>query len=170
MKKIALLSIVALFMFACGQQAKKQETKAVEIEKEVVVLSIDEVLEQATDLADKEVIVKGTVMHVCKHGGSRCFLMGSNEDITIRIEAGEKIGAFDQEQMGSDLQIVGVLKEVITEADAHNPGKEHGEHAEGEGHEEGEDAATEEAHQIIAGNQEAAERVFFIEGIKVKEI
>ncbi len=172
MKKIALLIIVTFFMFACGQQAKKQETKAVEIEKEAIVLSIDEVLEQASDLADKEVIVKGTVMHVCQHGGQRCFLMGSNEDITIRIEAGEKIGAFEQEQMGSDLQIVGVLKEVKTEADAHNPGKEHGEDAEGEGHgeEHSNNAETNEAHQTIASNQEATERVFFIEGIKVKEI
>ena len=166
MKKNALLIIIAFLMFACGQQAKKQEAKTVE--KEAVVLSIDEVLEQAIDLADKEVIVKGTVMHVCKQGGERCFLMGSNEDVTIRIEAGEKIGAFNQEQMGSDLQIVGVLKEVKTEADAHNPGKEHGEQAEGEEHVD--DAATEEAHQTIAKNQEAAERVFFIEGLKMKEI
>jgi UDP-2,3-diacylglucosamine pyrophosphatase LpxH len=155
-------------MFACGQQAKKQEVKTVEVEKAAVVLSIDEVLEQATDLADKEVVVKGTVMHVCKQGGHRCFLMGSNEDITIRVEAGEKIGAFDQEQMGSELQIVGLLKEVKTEADAHNPGKEHGEHAEGEEHEH--DAEANEAHQTIAKNQESAERVFFIEGLKVKEI
>lgn len=166
MKKNTLLIIIAFFMFACGQQAKKQEAKTAE--KEAVVLSIDEVLEQAIDLADKEVIVKGTVMHVCKQGGERCFLMGSNEDVTIRIEAGEKIGAFSQEQMGSDLQIVGVLKEVKTEADAHNPGKEHGEVAEGEDHVD--DAATEEAHQTIAKNQEASERVFFIEGLKVKEI
>lgn len=168
MKKIALLSITALLMLACGQQANKQAVKTVETEKSVVVLTIDEVLEQANELADKEVIVKGTVMHVCKHGGGRCFLMGSNEDVTIRVEAGEKIGAFEQELMGSDLQIVGVLKEVKTEADAHNPGKEHGEHGEGETHEE--DADTEEAHAIIAENQETAEKVFFIEGLKVKEL
>jgi len=168
MKKIALLSIAAVFMFACGQQAKKQEAKTVETEKATVVLTIDEVLEQADDLADKEVVVKGTVMHVCKHGGGRCFLMGSNEDITIRVEAGEKIGAFEQEHMGSDLQIVGILKEVKTEADAHNPGKEHGEDGEVEAHDE--DVETEEAHAIIAENQEAAEKVFFIEGLKMKEL
>lgn len=171
MKKIALLSIAALLMFACGPQVKKQEAKTVETEKAAVVLTIDEVLEQADDLADKEVVVKGTVMHVCQHSGGRCFLMGSNEDITIRVEAGEKIGAFEQEHMGSDLQIVGILKEVKTEADAHNPGKEHGEHAEhGEGEAHEEDAETEAAHAIIAENQEAAEKVFFIEGLKVKEL
>ncbi len=165
MKKVALVSIIALFAFACGQQAKKQETKTAEPEKVAVVLTIDEVLEQAVELADQEVVVKGTVMHVCQHGGQRCFLMGSNEDITIRVEAGEKIGTFDQEQMGSDLEIVGILKEVKTEADAHNPGKEHGENADGE---HAESAETEAAHKIIAENQEVAERIFFIEGLKVK--
>lgn len=168
MKKIAWLSLVVFIAFACGQQAKKQEVKTVETEKAAVVLSIDEVLEQAFELADKEVIVKGTVMHVCKHGGQRCFLMGSNEDVTIRVEAGEKIGTFNQEQMGSDLEIVGVLREVKTEADAHNPEKEHGEHAEGEHHDD--DAETEVVHKIIAENEEATEIVFFIEGLKVKEI
>ena len=39
-------------------------------------------LEQSGDLADKEIVVKGTVMHVCQHGGQRCFLMGSTEDLT----------------------------------------------------------------------------------------
>lgn len=166
MKKLALLSLIVVFMISCGQSTKKQETKSAETENATVVLSVDELLEQATDLVDNEVVVKGTVFHVCQHGGQRCFLMGSTEDISIRVEAGEKIGAFSQEQMGSDLEIVGILKEVKTEADAHNPGKEHGE-AGGEEHEE--TAETSEAHKIIAENQEAAEVVFFIEGLKVKE-
>lgn len=165
MKKIALISLFALILFACGQQSQKQGKEA-EVEKQAaVVLSVDELLEKAPELANKEVTVKGTVFHVCQQGGERCFLMGSTEDFSIRIEAGEKIGAFTQEQMGSDLQIVGVLKEVLTEADAHNPGKEHGE-------EEGEveDAETTAAHEVLADNQAAAERVFFIEGLEVKEM
>ncbi|WP_052671198.1 hypothetical protein [Draconibacterium sediminis] len=164
MKKIALVSLFAVILFACGQQTKKQEAK-IEAEKSAVVLSVDELLEKAPELADNEVVVKGTVFHVCQQGGERCFLMGSTEDISIRVEAGEKLGAFTQEQMGSELEITGILKEVLTEADAHNPGKEHGE-------EEGEveDAETAAAHEVLAENQAAAERVFFIEGLKVKEM
>lgn len=171
MNKIVLLSVVAFLMFACGQ-SKKPDTKAVEQEKAAVVLTIDEVLEQAFELADKEVLLTGTVMHVCKSGGARCFLMGSNEDVTIRVEAGEKIGAFTQEQMGSDLVIAGILREVKTAADAHNPAKEHGEGEHGNeehAHDHDHDAEAETAHKIIAKNQETAERIFFVEGIKVKE-
>jgi hypothetical protein len=165
MKNLALLGIIVLMFLGCGKTNKNKQSVE-EQPAEVVVLTVDELYQKAADLADKEVIVKGTVMHVCKQGGARCFLMGSNEDMNIRVEAGEKIGAFSQEQMGSDLEIAGVLKVVRTEADAHNPGKEHGdaEHA----HEE--DEETENAHKIIAEAQEAAEVVYFIEGIKVKEL
>jgi len=164
MKKIALIGLVAILFASCGQQTKKQELKSESAQVEAIALTVDQVLDQAPELADREVVVKGTVMHVCQQGGQRCFLMGSNEDITIRIEAGEKIGAFSQELMGSELEIAGVLKEVKTEADAHNPGAEHGEME----HED--DAETQEAHKILAENQEAAERVFFIEGLTVKEL
>jgi hypothetical protein len=164
MKKIALIVTLAIMAFACSNSTKNQTTTEQEV-KEAVVLSIDDLYEKASELSDKEVVVTGTVMHVCQHGGQRCFLMGSNEDITIRVEAGEKIGAFSQEQMGSDLVITGILKEVKTEADAHNPGQEHGNE---DDHEH--DAQADEAHQIIAQNQEAAETVYFIEGLKVKEL
>lgn len=162
MKKLALLFAVTILVFGCGNQ-KTQKQEAEQVEKEVVVLTVDELYENAKDLADKEVLVKGTVMHVCQHGGQRCFIMGSNEDVNIRIEAGEKIGAFSQELMGSDIEISGVLKQVKTEAEAHNPG----EHSEGE-HKE--DAETENAHKVIAESQEASEVVYFIEGLKTKEI
>ena len=164
MKKIALIGLVAILFASCGQQTKKQELKSENTQVEAIALTVDQLLDQASELADQEVVVKGTVMHVCQQGGQRCFLMGSNEEITIRVVAGEKIGAFKQEQMGSELEIVGMLKEVKTEADAHNPGAEHGEME----HEE--NVETQEAHKILAENQEAAERVFFIEGFTVKEL
>ena len=162
MKNLVLIGVLAFLFFGCGNQNKKQQQSA---EPQAVVLTVDELFEKAADFTDKEVIVKGTVMHVCKQGGVRCFLMGSNEDINIRVEAGEKIGAFTQEQMGSDLEITGILKIVRTEADAHNPGKEHGENSTEET-----DSITEEAHRIIAESLEDAEIVYFIEGLSVKEI
>lgn len=170
MKKLALFSIVTLLFFACGNQSKNQQ-KTDEQPAQIVVLTVDELMQNAAEMADKEIIVKGTVMHVCNQGGARCFLMGSNEDINIRVEAGEKIGAFSQEQMGSELEIAGILKVVKTEADAHNPGKEHGEgETEEAGHAEENDVDTENAHRIIAESLEASELVYFIEGLTVKEI
>jgi hypothetical protein len=160
MKNLTLLSVIVFMLFGCGNQGKKQQEA---VAQPVVALTVDELYQKAPDLVDKEVVVKGTVMHVCKEGGARCFLMGSNENINVRVEAGEKIGAFKQEQMGSDLEIVGILKEVKTEADAHNPIVEQ------VAGEEPVDSVRAAAHQIIADAQEAAEVVYFIEGLKVNE-
>ncbi|MBT3383362.1 MAG: hypothetical protein HN778_01260 [Prolixibacteraceae bacterium] len=165
MKNLALVSLFAFLLISCGGQKKQQQNTDSQPETEIVVLTVDDLYENAADMVDKEVIVKGTVMHVCKQGGGRCFLMGSNEEINIRVEAGEKIGAFNQEQMGSELEIVGIFKEVKTEADAHNPA---GEHGEGDDHEH--DAEMDEAHRIIAESEEEAEVVYFIEGLKAKEL
>jgi len=153
---------MSILFFGCNNASKQNENQAAE--KSAVVYSVDDLYANAAELEGKEVVVKGTVMHVCKQGGGRCFLMGSTEDMNIRVEAGEKIGAFSQEQMGSDLTITGVFKEVRTEADAHNPAGEHGEE---EAHEE--DAETEEAHRIIAEAQEATDVVYFIEGLKIQK-
>lgn len=161
MKNLVLLSAIVFLFFGCGNQSKKQQEAT---EQAAIVLTVDELYGKAAELADKEVVVKGTVMHVCKEGGARCFLMGTNEQINIRVEAGEKIGAFNQEQMGSELEITGILKEVKTEADAHNPAKEHGESAEVA------DSASTAAHQVIAAAQDSAEVVYFIEGLSVKEV
>ncbi|HKL34544.1 MAG TPA: hypothetical protein VJ919_18535 [Tangfeifania sp.] len=162
MNKFVLISLMSILFFGCNNASKQNENQAAE--KSAVVYSVDDLYANAAELEGKEVVVKGTVMHVCKQGGGRCFLMGSTEDMNIRVEAGEKIGAFSQEQMGSDLTITGVFKEVRTEADAHNPAGEHGEE---EAHEE--DAETEEAHRIIAEAQEATDVVYFIEGLKIQK-
>lgn len=161
MKNLVWLSFFMLLVFGCSNQNKNNQ-KVDEQTTQAVVLSVDELYANAADLVDKEVVVKGTVMHVCKEGGARCFLMGSTEDKNIRVEAGEKIGAFRQEQMGSDLEIVGILKEVKTEAQAHNPIVEQG------GSEETIDSVRAAAHQIIAEAQESAEVVYFMEGLQVK--
>jgi hypothetical protein len=108
MKKTLIVFLSLVVFFACTNQnkQKKDDKSAAQ-----VVLTVDELEAQAKDLVGKEVLVKGTVTHVCKESGARCFIMGSNEDIIMRIEAG-KIGSFSQEQMGSELEIRGILQEV----------------------------------------------------------
>ncbi len=164
MKKLVLFSLAVLVLVACGQQPKKQKKNVAETPvQKALVLSVDDLLKKAPELADKEVMVKGTVLHVCKHGGKRCFLMGSTEELIIRVEAGEKIGAFTQEQVGSELEITGMLKEIKTKADEHRPGAEEEEH-----HHDTKE--TEEAHKIIDKSNKKAGKRFFIKGSSVKTL
>ena len=160
MRNLILLSLIAAFVFGCVNR-KKQESESEVSENKRVVYTIDQLYDSATDLVGQEVAIKGTVMHVCQHGGGRCFLMGSSEDIIIRVEAGENIGAFSQEQMGSVLTVTGIFKEVKTEADAHNPANEHG----SGDHKENDD--TKSAHRIISESEDSDQVVYFVEGLKI---
>jgi hypothetical protein len=108
MKKLFVFGISLFVMFSCMNQSKPpNDVKLAEMK----ALTVDDLQKQGKDLVGKEVVVKGTVTHVCKESGARCFVMGSTEDISIRIEAG-KIGSFSQEQMGSEIHVRGILCEV----------------------------------------------------------
>lgn len=104
MKKSVFLFLSLVLLLSCNTSNQKKTT-------DLVVMTVDQIQENGKDLVGTEVIVKGMVTHVCSHSGARCFIMGSTEDISMRIEAG-KIGSFGQEQMGTELQIRGILQEV----------------------------------------------------------
>lgn len=151
MKKSVLILLSLAMLFSCINQSKsKKDAKSAEL----VVLTVDEIQTKGKDLIGKEVVVKGTVTHVCKESGARCFVMGSTEDVSIRIEAG-KIGSFSQEQMGSDIQVRGILQEVkLDEADLAEMEKSA---AAGEsaniGHALGQDAPG--MHSVVGGNKDS---------------
>ncbi|MEG0454809.1 MAG: OB-fold nucleic acid binding domain-containing protein, partial [Bacteroides sp.] len=58
----------------------------------------------------KEVTIEGVCTHICKHGGRKIFLMGSDDTQTIRIEGGS-VGKFDQKCVNSVVRVTGILKE-----------------------------------------------------------
>jgi hypothetical protein len=108
MRKLSVLILLALFVFACGSRQNQTATS----EDAVVVLTVDELLASAAEHVDKEIVISGLITHVCKHGGQRCFVMGLTDDITIRVEAGDEIESFKQEHVGDVLQITGIFKLV----------------------------------------------------------
>lgn len=75
------------------------------------VLEIDELLDKAGELAGKEVEAEGICTHICKHGGGKIFLMGSDDTKTIRIEAGKEFGKFKPETVNNVVRVKGMLAE-----------------------------------------------------------
>lgn len=110
--KLLILIGLALFISCSGPKNQKKDAKSAEL----TALTVEEIQAQGKELLGKEVVVKGTVTHVCKESGARCFVMGANEENSIRIEAG-KIGSFSQEQMGSDIKVRGILRAVKLDAE-----------------------------------------------------
>jgi hypothetical protein len=111
MKKLFLLVVIAMFVFACGSR----QTQTQIAEESVKVLTVDELMASAAENVDHEVVIAGLITHVCKHGGQRCFVMGATDDVSIRVEAGDEIESFKQEHVGDELKIVGILRLVPVE-------------------------------------------------------
>jgi hypothetical protein len=102
-KKTFILILLAVALFAC-KNSPKESTEA----KTVNVTELLSILDQNID---KEVIVSGTVDHVCSHSGRRAFLVDSTGENSIRIEAAGDIESFEKELIGSTLNVKCVIKE-----------------------------------------------------------
>lgn len=110
MKKITFIAMmlsVSFMLFSCKSGNKTNEETA---EVPVEVFQVDDVLANGGELIGKEVELEGVCTHICKHGGRKIFLMGSDDNNTIRIESGD-LGAFDQNCVNSVVRVKGTLVE-----------------------------------------------------------
>ena len=101
---VTLLILVA----SCGNQAGKADTKL-----DAAEITVADFLAKASPMVEQAVRVKGTVVHVCRHGGQRLFITGENPEDRVRITTGEDIAEFEVALEGSQIEIVGVVKELI---------------------------------------------------------
>ncbi|MFA7104293.1 MAG: hypothetical protein WC165_04040 [Dysgonamonadaceae bacterium] len=86
----------------------------------VKTLSVDELLEQASALAGKQVVIEGIATHVCQKSGMKLFLKGNADDKTIRAESNSSIGKFDPNAVDKKVRVQGILvEEIVKEADHH---------------------------------------------------
>lgn len=116
MKKLFLLLAIAFVLTSCGNSTKQDNQDNQENTEQVQnsgapVYTFDELLTQAETLVGKPVKVKGYVTHTCKHSGRRCFLAGEDQKVTMRVEAKGKIGGFNRELIGSQIEVDGILRE-----------------------------------------------------------
>lgn len=110
----ALAAVVGLA--ACSKPAEKQET----------IYSIDEVYTQADSLVGDTISFQGVCTHLCKHGGRKAFLMGSDENRILRVE-GAEMGNFDAACINNIVRVKGVLHTFEYQPEPEdNPGEQHG--------------------------------------------
>jgi hypothetical protein len=104
-KLLFSIGIMVLILSACNMGSKGLDPgDAVK----VVVASFEQ---QAAGIVEKTVVIEGTVLHTCKHGGKRMFLVDRNDSVRVEVTAGKDIPKFDEKLVGSRLRVLGVLKE-----------------------------------------------------------
>lgn len=109
-KLIPLVLIVSLFV-ACSTQEKKAE--AAPVKAEVVKLTVDDFYGKAPELANKEVQITGTIVHVCKHGGKRAHIIGTDPEVKVKLQCTEEVAKFEREAEGNDVLATGTVDALI---------------------------------------------------------
>ena len=108
---LTLLLGMTLGLASCGDGSNKSKEQASSEEVAPVALEVDQVLADPDSLVGDTIEIEGICTHICKHGGGKIFLMGSDDTKTLRVEAGESIGSFPQETVNSIVRVTGVLVE-----------------------------------------------------------
>ena len=110
--------VAALFLASCAKTTEKAET----------IYTIDEVYAQADSLLGDTILFQGVCTHLCKHGGRKAFLMGSDESRILRVE-GAKMGNFDAACINNIVRVKGVLHAFEVQPEpvvSDNPAEQHG--------------------------------------------
>lgn len=121
-KKITALAIISLFMLA-GIPAMAQE---------ITVLTPSEFPDKAENYMDQKVEMEGLVVHVCKHGGKKMFLVGDNPDVRVKIDASDEVTVFGPELEGSTVVVQGIVLPMdvdpLPEEEQHDEDADHKNH------------------------------------------
>ena len=108
---LTLLLGMTLGLASCGDNSNKSKEQASAEKMTPTALEVDQVLADPDSLVGDTIKIEGICTHICKHGGGKIFLMGSDDTKTLRVEAGESIGSFPQETVNSIVRVTGVLVE-----------------------------------------------------------
>ena len=164
-KRVLGMLAIAGLLFSCGNKAQQKEQETTD--QSAVKVTVEQILAETSSYVEKEIVIIGTVNHVCSHGGKRMFIIGKeNPDAAVKITPNETIGVFEKELEGSNLKVTGILKELrIDETYVANLEKEIQEGMDNEAihdhsggtHDETESEAEEKKAQIQAMRDQIAE-------------
>jgi len=171
--RIILLALTVSLIFACTPQNKKAElTEQEPVAQEAMEIDVVSLLADAEAFDGKEVILTGTVVHVCKHSGKRLHLMAADDKTKIRIEAGE-IGMFERDLEGSNIVAKGIFRrELIDEEYLAKWAGELGKEGDHKSHEEQEEekGKIEQYREMMKETKDGHLENFWVDGISFETV
>lgn len=172
--KAYFLAFAVLLFFGCSNNQNKNSEVVNNEEAVVEVSQVDVVslIADAKEFDGKEVLITGTVVHVCKHSGKRLHLMAADEKTKIRVEAGD-IGQFERELEGSNIVAKGIFRrELIDEAYLAKWAGELGNEGDHKSHEEQEEEKGKIEHyrEMMKETEEGYLENFWVDGISFETV
>jgi len=114
-KYILFLSVIAFFLTSCDCEDSSKESKdsnnKVAVADEVTTINMADFDAKVGDNVGKKIRIKGTVDHVCSHGGQKLFLVSEDADTRVKITPDEEIAAFNSDMEGDKIVLIGVVEE-----------------------------------------------------------
>jgi hypothetical protein len=105
--------VILIAIAACNQGNKDSSANTKNDTTRIAILTFEK---QADSCVNKPVIIEGTVLHLCKHGGKRMFLVDATDSIRVEITTGPKIAKFDDALVGSKVRVIGTMREERIDA------------------------------------------------------
>jgi hypothetical protein len=120
MKKylFALMAIVFV-LSACENQQNKEAASEEEVVliEEIIPVALSDFELKAEELVGKQVMLTGTVDHVCKHGGQRMFVIETGSEGRVKVTPDENIAAFKTDLEGQSVKLIGIVEEQRIDED-----------------------------------------------------
>jgi hypothetical protein len=131
MKRFTLLALVSFFLISASTIFAQEMTSKVAATSDLKVTAVtpENFQEFAAQNVGKEVEISGMVIHVCRHGGKKMFLIGEDPEKRVKINASDKVNVFEPELEGSVVSVKGVIEpieeEVVPEEEKHDQDADH---------------------------------------------
>lgn len=118
-KKITSLALISFFLFA-GISVFAQE---------IAQVKPAEFPDKAETYMGQKIQIEGLVVHVCKHGGKKMFIVGEDPEVRVKIDASDEVTVFDTELEGSTVMVQGIVQpmdeEELPESEKANDDADH---------------------------------------------
>jgi hypothetical protein len=119
MKNFLFIALVISLLASCKNSTQSSQANATITQDSVLFLNVDQFLANQADYVDQQVVVTGMVSHICKHGGQKLFLLGTDPEKYLRVNTGSDITEFPVSLEGSNIEVSGMVEEF--ELDAAEP-------------------------------------------------
>lgn len=115
MKKIAAFVFLSFILFSANSLTAQDKPTVSQADSKLMALTPEKFQEAALNNVGKEVEIQGMVVHVCKHGGKKLFIVGEDPEKRVKITTSDKVNVFMPELEGSTIWVKGVIEPLTDE-------------------------------------------------------
>lgn len=115
MKKVAFLALLSIILVSSSAVFSQDLTAKQPVQEQAAIISPEKFQDYAAVNVGKDVEIKGMVIHVCKHGGKKMFIIGEDPEMRVKIDASDKVSFFKPELEGSTVVVTGTIQPIVEE-------------------------------------------------------